>query len=116
LDCARGQRHGSGKHRPGTRLSSANLSHDLADVLHSCNNPPTFVYLQGSGAEKIQIVKKIIYGGDRAHFLINLFQNSPKPFTSDRLKEGRVEVKKVHLILGFGVMFFFLWGVALSWG
>ena len=26
-----------------------------------------------------------------------------------------MEVKKGYLILGFGLIFFFLWGVALSW-
>jgi hypothetical protein len=60
--------------------------------------------------------EKVVCQSERAHFLINLFLNSPKTITNNLLKEGRVEVKKIHLILGFGVMFFFLWGVALSWG
>jgi hypothetical protein len=34
------------------------LRQHLADGSHFCNNPPAFVYLQGSGAEKNQIVKK----------------------------------------------------------
>ncbi len=28
---------------------------------------------------------------------------------------GTIEVKKRYLVLGFGLFFFFLWGVALSW-